>query len=93
MGAALLILAASLCADQPDFDAFFKEFAAKRANIQVLEADIVEYTSQFEEVTNRNGRVVFGKPRRIAPCPNMTLRGKAGIISGAIKVHGAPTPG
>lgn len=65
MGAALLILAAALSAEQPDFDAFFKEFAAKRANIQVLEADIVEYTSQFEEVTNRSGRVVFGKPRRI----------------------------
>jgi outer membrane lipoprotein-sorting protein len=31
----------------------------------VLQADIVEYTSQFEEVTNRSGHVVFGKPRRI----------------------------
>lgn len=65
MGAALLILMAAIAAEPPEFDAFFKEFAAKRAAIQVLEAEIVERTSQYEEVTSRNGRVVFGKPRRI----------------------------
>lgn len=65
MGAALLLLAAAFSVDPPEFDAFFKEFAAKRADIQVLQADIVEYTSEFDEVTNRAGRVVFGKPRRI----------------------------
>ena len=66
MGAALLVLVAALSADPPEFEVFFKEFAATRAGIQVLEAEIVERTSQFEEVTSRNGRVVFGKPRRIA---------------------------
>ena len=65
MGAALLILMAAISAEPPEFDAFFKEFTAKRAGIQVLEAEIVERTSQYEEVTSRNGRVVFGKPRRI----------------------------
>lgn len=65
MGAALLVLVAALSADPPEFDAFFKQFAEKRSGIQVLEAQIVERTSQFEEVSNRSGRVVFGKPRRI----------------------------
>jgi outer membrane lipoprotein-sorting protein len=65
MGAALLILMAALSAEPPEFDTFFKEFTAKRAGIQVLEAAIVERTSQYEEITSRNGRVVFGKPRRI----------------------------
>lgn len=65
MGAALLVLVAALSADPPEFETFFKQFAEKRSGIQVLEAEIVERTSQFEEVTSRNGRVVFGKPRRI----------------------------
>lgn len=42
MGAALLILMAAISAEPPEFDAFFKEFTAKRAGIQVLEAEIVE---------------------------------------------------
>lgn len=65
MAATLLMLLAALGAEPAEFEAFFKEFAAKRSAIEVLEADIVERTSQFEEVTSRNGHVIFGKPRRI----------------------------
>ncbi len=64
IGALLLCMTATLAAPD-EFDDFFKEFAAKRAGIQILEADIEERTFEFDEVNLRTGHVVFGQPRRI----------------------------
>jgi len=63
-GAMLLCLAGALAAP-PDFETFFQEFAEKRADIQVLEAQVEERTFEFGDVTLRRGRVVFGQPKRI----------------------------
>ena len=61
----LLLLAASVAAPPEDVDAFFQEFAQKRAGIRILEADIVEESIQFGEVMRRQGSLLFGQPRRI----------------------------
>lgn len=65
---ALLLITALAAESDPAsdaFDTFFQEFAKKRAGIEILEADIVEETIQYGDVTRREGNVLFGKPRRI----------------------------
>lgn len=48
-----------------DFDAFFEQFAEKRAGIQTLKADFVETSIVPDDVFESEGRLVFAKPRRI----------------------------
>lgn len=68
MNTALILIAALLPSAPeapPEFDVFFEQFAEKRAGIQILEANIREDTIQYGDTTTRNGRLIFGKPRRI----------------------------
>ena len=65
MTTALVLSLVGLLSAPADVDAFFKDFTAKRADIQLLQADLEERTYEFGEVSKRTGRVLFGKPRRI----------------------------
>ncbi len=62
----ILILASSLgAADSDAFNAFFKEFSAKRDSIQTLEATFKQENKTPEETRLTEGSVVYVKPRRV----------------------------
>lgn len=65
MSAALLFSIALIAAPPEDFETFFARFVEKRAGVRILEADILEETTQYGGVTSRRGRLLFGQPRRI----------------------------
>lgn len=65
MTSAMLLCLSALVTAPDDFETFFKAFAEKRSNIQVLEAQIEERTFEFGDESLRIGRVLFGQPRRI----------------------------
>lgn len=48
----------------PDFDAFFREFAEKRAHVKVLEADFTQTTILPDETLATTGVLRFAQPRR-----------------------------
>lgn len=64
--ATLALWSAALLAtpDTPDFDAFFKEFAEKRAHVKVLEAEFTQTTILPEETLRTTGVIRFAQPRR-----------------------------
>ena len=62
----ILILAAFIAAPENDaFDTFFKDFSAKRDDIQTLEARFKQENKTPEETRATGGSVVYVKPRRI----------------------------
>lgn len=65
MSAVLLLSFAIMAAAPDDIDTFFARFAEKRAGIKILEADLVEETTQYGDVISKTGHVVFGQPRRV----------------------------
>ncbi len=62
----ICILAASLgAANNDSFDAFFKEFSAKRDSIQTLEATFKQQNKTPEETRSTEGSLVYVNPRRV----------------------------
>ncbi len=61
----LLITAALAAASPPDFDKFFEEFAAKRAGIEVLQAEYTEKSITPDETFLAEGSLLYAQPRRI----------------------------
>lgn len=58
---------ATACTAAPDtdFDAFFKEFSAKRDGVVALDASFTQTTKLPEEELTTKGSLIFIKPRRI----------------------------
>lgn len=77
MMTACVMAAVALLAQPDSVDAFYKEFALRRADINTLRANYTERTVTPEEVFESEGTLVYAKPRRIvrrmAPPENTTL--------------------
>ena len=65
MIAAWMLATGALFAAPPEFDAFFDEFARKRAGIQVLQAEYTEKSITPDETFISEGKLLFAAPRRI----------------------------
>ena len=59
----LCLLSSAAASD--DFEAFFKDFAAKRDTIVTLEAHFLQKTILPEEILTTEGTLFYGRPRRI----------------------------
>lgn len=62
---ASLILLAAAAATPPDFDAFFEDFAKRRADIYVLQAEYTEKSITPDETFISEGALLYAQPRRI----------------------------
>lgn len=77
MSMAIVMAAVALMAQPDSVDAFYKEFAQRRADISTLRANYTERTMTPEETFETEGVLIYAKPRRIvrrmAPPENTVL--------------------
>lgn len=65
MLSALLIAAAAMAVEPPEFDKFFEDFSRKRAAIRLLQAEYTEKSITPDETFLSEGALLFAQPRRI----------------------------